>query len=124
MQATGSSIQSSTSTVTIGVMAVISTYISTLIVDKLGRKILLLFSIILMGVCTFLIGGFFYFKDSNYNVSSIALIPLMSLCIFIIAFSIGFGPIPWMMIGEIFPAQIKGKIYALNREGTVKCRDI
>lgn len=94
-------------------MAVISTYISTLVVDKLGRKILLLFSVVSMGICTFLIGGFFYAKDSNYNVTSIAFIPLVALCIFIIAFSMGFGPIPWMMIGEIFPAQIKGKLFTL-----------
>lgn len=74
-------------------MAVLSTYVSTLVVDKLGRKILLLYSVIAMGICTFLIGGFFYAKDSNYDVSSIAFIPLLSLCVFIILFSIGFGPI-------------------------------
>ncbi|CAH1713036.1 unnamed protein product [Aphis gossypii] len=106
--ATGSSISSNTSTIIIGIMAVVSTYVSTLVVDKLGRKILLLYSVIAMGICTFLIGGFFYAKESNFNISYIGFIPLMSLCIFIILFSIGFGPIPWMLMGEIFPAQIKG----------------
>jgi len=86
--------------------------VSTLVVDKLGRKILLLYSIIAMGICTFLIGGFFYAKDSNYDVSSIGFIPLLSLCVFIILFSIGFGPIPWMLMGEIFPAQIKGNMFS------------
>jgi SP family facilitated glucose transporter-like MFS transporter 8 len=89
-------------------MSVIATYVSTLVVDKLGRKILLLSSIIVMGICTLLIGAFFYMKVNNYNVSSIGLIPLVSMCLFIILFSLGFGPIPWMLIGEIFPAQIKG----------------
>ncbi|XP_001950031.1 facilitated trehalose transporter Tret1 [Acyrthosiphon pisum] len=106
--ATGSSIGSNTSTIIIGIMAVVSTYVSTLVVDKLGRKILLLYSVVAMGICTFLIGGFFYAKESHYDISSIGFIPLMSLCIFIILFSIGFGPIPWMLMGEIFPAQIKG----------------
>jgi len=91
-------------------MAVLSTYVSTLVVDKLGRKILLLYSVTAMGICTFFIGGFFYAKDSNYDVSSIGFIPLVSLCVFIILFSIGFGPIPWMLMGEIFPAQIKGNM--------------
>jgi len=91
-------------------MAVLSTYVSTLVVDRLGRKILLLYSVIAMGICTFLIGGFFYAKDSNYDVSSIGFIPLLSLCVFIVLFSIGFGPIPWMLMGEIFPPQIKGNI--------------
>jgi len=110
VQATGSSIGSNTSTIIIGIMAVVSTYVSTLVVDKLGRKILLLYSIVAMGICTFLIGGFFYAKEFHYNISLIGFIPLMSLCIFIILFSIGFGPIPWMLMGEIFPAQIKGMI--------------
>lgn len=90
-------------------MAVVSTYVSTLVVDRLGRKILLLYSVIAMGITTFFIGGFFYAKDFNYDVSSIGFIPLLSLCIFIVLFSIGFGPIPWMLMGEIFPAQIKRK---------------
>lgn len=98
------------STIIVGVMSVIATYISTLIVDRLGRKILLLGSIIVMGICTLLIGGFFFLKANEYNVSSIGFIPLVSMCVFIVLFSLGFGPIPWMLIGEIFPAQIKGKL--------------
>lgn len=108
LQATGSKIDSSVSTVIIGVMAVISTYIATLIIDSLGRKILLLFSIVIMGISAFFIGGFFYLKTPD--ISYIGFIPLVSLCSFIILFNMGFGPVPWMMMGEIFPAQIKGKI--------------
>lgn len=111
LQATGSKIQPSTSTIIIGVIAVISTYISTLAIDRLGRKILLLFSVVAMGICTLLIGEFFYLKKAYSDVSFIVgLIPLISLCVFIITFSMGFGPIPWLMMGEIFPSQIKGKI--------------
>jgi len=98
------------STIIVGIMSVVATYISTLIVDKLGRKILLLISIIVMGICTLLIGAFFFLKEHEYDVSSIGFIPLASMCLFIILFSVGFGPIPWMLIGEIFPAQIKGKL--------------
>lgn len=104
----GSAMEPNVSTIIVGVMSVIVTYISTLIVDKLGRKILLLISIIVMGICTLLIGAFFFLKEHEYDVSSIGLIPLVSMCLFIILFSVGFGPIPWMLIGEIFPAQIKG----------------
>lgn len=100
-----------TSTIIVGVMSVIATYVSTLIIDRLGRKILLLCSIIVVGICTLLIGAFFYMKEKDYDVSSIGLVPLVSMCMFIILFSIGFGPIPWMLMGEIFPTQIKGKYY-------------
>ncbi|VVC25777.1 Hypothetical protein CINCED_3A020911 [Cinara cedri] len=105
----GSAMEPNTSTIIVGLMSVIATYISTLVVDRLGRKILLLCSIVVMGICTLFIGVFFYMKETNYDVSSIGFIPLTSMCLFLILFSIGFGPIPWMLIGEIFPAQIKGK---------------
>jgi len=126
LQATGSEIQPNICTVIIGVVAVVFTYISTLVVDKLGRKILLLYSIVIMGICTFFIGGFFYAKDFNYDVSPFGFIPLISLCIFIIVFSVGFGPIPWMMMGEIFPAQIKGNtpgtlFYNVQHESNALC---
>lgn len=91
-------------------MAVISTYISTLIIDNLGRKVLLLYSIVIMGISTFFIGGFFFLQ--SYDIPFIGFIPLVSLCSFIILFSMGFGPVPWMMMGEIFPPQIKGKTKA------------
>uniref|UniRef100_A0A2H8TYL1 Facilitated trehalose transporter Tret1 n=1 Tax=Melanaphis sacchari TaxID=742174 RepID=A0A2H8TYL1_9HEMI len=104
----GSAMEPNMSTIIVGIMSVIATYVSTLIVDRLGRKILLLSSIIVMGICTLLIGGFFLMKANEQDVSSIGFIPLVSMCVFIILFSLGFGPIPWMLIGEIFPAQIKG----------------
>ncbi|VVC25778.1 Sugar/inositol transporter,Major facilitator superfamily domain,Major facilitator, sugar transporter- [Cinara cedri] len=106
--ATGSKIEPNISTIIIGVMAVVSTYFSTLLIDRLGRKILLLYSIVAMGITTFLIGGFFYAKDFNYDTSFITFLPLVALCTFVIMFSVGFGPIPWMLMGEIFPSQIKG----------------
>jgi len=88
---------------------------STFIIDRLGRKILLLYSIISMGFCSFILGGFFYAHDHYHDVSSIGYVPLVALCVFIIAFSMGFGPIPWILISEIFPIQIKGNIiYGIN----------
>lgn len=108
LKESGSAMEPNTSTIIVGIMSVLATYTSTLVVDRLGRKILLLASIIVMGICTLFIGAFFYLKHKDHDVSSIGFIPLVAMCLFIILFSLGFGPIPWMLIGEIFPAQIKG----------------
>lgn len=110
LQDSGYQEYSDQSSIILGVMSVLATYGSSLIIDKLGRKTLLLYSIVVMAICTFLIGGFFCAKYYNYDTSFIKFIPLFSLCLFIIMFSIGFGPIPWMMMAEIFPAQIKSKL--------------
>lgn len=83
-------------------------FVSTLVVDRLGRKILLLASASVMCVCALLLGVFFYMKEDNQDVDSIGWLPLVSLCLFITMFSLGFGPIPWMIVAELFLPQTKG----------------
>lgn len=51
------------------------------------------------------LGGFFYFKESGVNVSEYGWVPLLSFVTFVLGFSTGFGPIPWLMMGEILPGK-------------------
>lgn len=63
--------------------------------------------------CT-LPGVYFQLKSANEDfVNSINWLPLASVNIFIACFSLGFGPLPWMMMGEIFPPAIKEAACAL-----------
>lgn len=54
------------------------------------------------------LGGYFYVKEVGGDVSHIGWLPLISLVVFVLSFSLGFGPIPWLMMGEILPAKIRG----------------
>lgn len=54
------------------------------------------------------LSGFFYAKESGSDVTSVSWLPLASLVIYVLSFSLGFGPIPWLMMGEILPAKIRG----------------
>lgn len=108
-QSAGSTLEASTATIIVGVIQAITTFISTLVVDRLGRRILLLISDFVMAICTLLLGVFFYLKDETTDdVSDLGWLPLTSVCLFIVVFSLGYGPIPWMMVGELFAPQIKG----------------
>lgn len=42
------------------------------------------------------------------DVSNVGWLPLASFVVYILGFSLGFGPIPWLMMGEILPAKIRG----------------
>ena len=66
-----------------------------------------------MAICTLLLGVFFFLSDKD-EADSLGWLPLVSVCVFIIVFSLGYGPIPWMMIGELFPPQIKGMASSLS----------
>jgi SP family facilitated glucose transporter-like MFS transporter 8 len=88
-------------------LQVLATYSSTLLVDKAGRRILLLLSSTVMAVCLTTLGLCFYLQSHGHNVSSNSWLLLASVATFIIIFAMGFGPIPWMMLGELFPSNVK-----------------
>jgi SP family facilitated glucose transporter-like MFS transporter 8 len=114
-QDAGSDLEPSTATIIVGVIQVVATFISTLVVDRLGRRLLLLISDFVMAVCALLLGVFFYLKDvEKDDVTNLGWLPLTSVCVFIIVFSLGYGPIPWMMVGELFAPQIKGFASSLS----------
>ncbi|KAL4701899.1 hypothetical protein ACJJTC_013187 [Scirpophaga incertulas] len=107
----GASIESAIATIIIGVIQVVATFVSSLVVDKLGRRILLMLSALVMCLCSTALGVFFFLKDAHGDgsaiLTSISWLPLLSLSLFIISFSLGFGPIPWMMAGELCLIDIK-----------------
>lgn len=81
--------------------------------DKLGRRLLLLVSDTLMALCTLALAVYYGIKDPEVS-DGFGWVSLVSLCVFIIAFSLGYGPVPWLMMGEIFSSDVKGLASALS----------
>ncbi|KAI8438415.1 hypothetical protein MSG28_010942 [Choristoneura fumiferana] len=104
----GSTIDENLSSVIIGIVNFVSTFLATAIIDRLGRKILLYISSVAMITTLVALGTYFYVKDAGVDVTSIGWLPLACLVIYVLGFSIGFGPIPWLMLGEILPSKIRG----------------
>ncbi|KAB7504384.1 Facilitated trehalose transporter Tret1 [Armadillidium nasatum] len=119
----GSSIDENLSTIIVGVVNFLSCFLANILIDKLGRKILLYISDVAMIVSLFALGSYFYVKDLsdpeditnewNSTIESIAWLPLVSFMIYVIAFSLGWGPIPWLFMGEALPAKIRGPAASL-----------
>lgn len=89
-------------------LQVFATLVSTILIDRLGRKILLVISGTVMAICLGTFGLYFYLQELNFDLSCFTIIPLACICIYVVVFSMGYGPIPWMMMGELFTAQTKG----------------
>ncbi|EDX07527.1 facilitated trehalose transporter Tret1 [Drosophila simulans] len=105
---TGSGVSGSDATLIIGVTQVTSTLVAVAIIDKAGRRILLLISGILMAVSTALMGVYFQLKENDSaSMDNFGWLPISSICIFIIFFSIGFGPVPWLVMAELFSEDVK-----------------
>ncbi|XP_022905450.1 facilitated trehalose transporter Tret1-like isoform X2 [Onthophagus taurus] len=97
-------------TLIIGGIQVVATFISTLFIDKVGRKLLLLISGLFMGLSTLLLAIYFSLEKSDMDrdiITDISFLPVLALSIFITVFSLGFGPIPWLISSELFPIEIK-----------------
>ncbi|RXG62311.1 Solute carrier family 2, facilitated glucose transporter member 12, partial [Armadillidium vulgare] len=54
------------------------------------------------------LGVYFYYLKFDADVAaSVGWLPLVSLVLYVIAFSLGYGPIPWLMMGELFSPDVK-----------------
>ncbi|KAJ4768747.1 Sugar transporter ERD6 [Rhynchospora pubera] len=95
----------------LGAIQVVATGITTWLLDKAGRRILLIIStagmslsLLLVAVAFFMEGA--YSESSNlYHIMSI--LSLVGLVAFVISFSLGLGAIPWIIMSEILPVNIK-----------------
>lgn len=94
--------------VTIGIVNVIFTFVAIFTVDKWGRRPLLLLGVSLAIVALVVIGILF-----QMNVTSGPWILLLIL-LYIASFAFSFGPVCWVIIGEIFPTSIRGRAMALG----------
>ena len=93
----------------IGSVQVIVTGIATIFIDKVGRRVLLITSALFMMISLYGLGFYFWYLhyDSEFAMK-ISFLPLASLCTYIIAFSIGIGPVPWLIMSELYSPEAKG----------------
>lgn len=83
------------------------TVVSFTTIDKSGRKALLVLSGLLMANCYMGLGGFFLIKTHYLELASkLNWLPLVCIAVYISAFSIGYGPVPWIMMGEIYSSEV------------------
>lgn len=99
----------------VGCVLVLATLISVVLVDYLGRRILLLISSGFMVLSSFILGIYFLIFDSNWEGSletpecpnGIEYLAIASVVVFIIGFSLGWGPVPFSAMSELLPAQAR-----------------
>ncbi len=107
-----------TSVITVTIMGVVSSFTVTQ-VDRLGRKKLLMAgSSVMLFAVTFLAIGFWgWDENSSGKLGHFKKnLVLWSMFLFISGYQIGFGPISWTVLSEIYPTEIRGSAMALSVE--------
>ena len=86
---------------------VLGSSLGVLIINKTGRKPLLIVSLLICSVCMAGLGGCYYIISSYEPLNSTvaAWIALVCLIIFTFSFTAGLAPVPWVLVGELLPGK-------------------
>ena len=93
-------------TIVMGLVNVVFTVVAILTVDKWGRKPLLITGSIGMAISMIAIGMLSFFEVIGIST-------LVFIIVYTASFMMSWGPICWVLIGEIFPNKIRGKAIAI-----------
>lgn len=91
-------------TIGIGVVNVAATLFAISVIDKLGRRPLLLTGIFGMGLCLLALSFAFYTGLSSGYLRWFA---VLSIFLYIMCFAVSLGALLWLMVSEIFPLEVR-----------------
>jgi sugar porter (SP) family MFS transporter len=95
----------------VGIVNVAMTVVALRLLDKAGRRPLLLIGVAGMTVSLFTLGLAFQLGDEDTLTSIVAIGSLMT---FVASFAISLGPIFWLLNSEIYPLRTRSKAAALG----------
>ena len=102
-----------------GGLSIVAVIVAIVLVDRVGRKPLLLIGSIGMTITLALL--VYAFSNGTVNLNgdlalsnSIGLLALISANAYVVFFNSSWGPIMWVMLGEMFPNQIRGSGLAVS----------
>ncbi|MCI1650404.1 MAG: MFS transporter, partial [Bifidobacterium tibiigranuli] len=108
------------------IVNIATTIVAILLVDRIGRKLLLMIgsvgmtiSLAVLAVC---FGTAAMVPDATGQLAPVlngasGPIALVSANVFVIAFGMSWGPVIWVLLGEMFPNRIRGAALSLAAAG-------
>lgn len=97
------------SSVVTGIVGTGSTFISMLLVDKLGRRALFICGGVQMFLSQIMVGGILAAQLGDHGGigKGYSYVVLILICIYVAGFSWSWGPLGWLVPSEIFPLEIR-----------------
>lgn len=99
-------------TVSVGTVNVLATFIAVWLIDRVGRKPLLYAGLAGMFVSLSAIGAIFALGNSGVGME-IGKATVIAVWFYIACFAFSLGPIPWIVMTEIFPLNVRGRAVSI-----------
>lgn len=93
-------------TIIVGAVNLIFTVLAIILVDKFGRKPLMIIGALGMAVSMFALGSAFF-------IDSVGMFALICMLVYVASFAMSWGPVVWVLLSEIFPNKIRGRAMAV-----------
>lgn len=103
----GSSISPELSAIIVGFIQLLGTYCATLLVDRFGRKILLVFSATGTSLCLFCLGAYSYSNSIGIDVKPYSWISITSFSGMMFLAACGIIPLMFIVIAEVMPENVR-----------------
>lgn len=101
-----------------GTLSIMGCLASMALVDKLGRKPLLIIGsagmAVTLGIMAFCFGSGSLVDGKLHLSDNAGLIALIAANAYVVLFNFSWGPVMWVMLGEMFPNQIRGSGLAVS----------
>lgn len=94
-------------TVIIGIVNFIFVLIAMLLVDRVGRRLLMIVGSVGMAVGMFGVAALAYLDRMGIGA-------LIFILIFVAFYNLSFGPLMWVLASELFPNKVRGQIMAIT----------
>lgn len=105
----GNTISSSESVIVVGGIQVLVSISTMFLVDRLGRRLLLLVSTSGCAISLAVMGAYQYVHlRTDVETGAYDWLPLACVVVFLVTYYSGVGPLPIAMMGEMFPSNVKG----------------
>lgn len=89
-----------------GAVNVAMTFVSMIIVDRAGRRLLLLISCVGMMAMTIVLT---FATVYSSHAPWVAYLAIVAVILFVVSFATGLGSIPWFLVTELFTSNARGK---------------
>ena len=93
-------------TIIVGIINLTFTVLAIFTVDRYGRKPLQIIGAFGMAISMLALGFTFYFQN-------IGIAALVFMLIYVASFAMSWGPVTWVLLSEMFPNRVRGRIMAV-----------